>query len=145
MHETGESDAELMRRAAAGDREAFAAVYRRHAGAVYRFARLMTGSATLAEDIVHEVFLGLLGAAARYDATRSSLTTYLYGAARHRTRRLLQRQHRYVALESVHKPLRTLSAEDVRDRQAAREGDVERLRKAILSLPSRYREVIVLC
>ena len=38
--EAGDDD--LMRRIAAGDREAFALVYRRHHGAVFRFARLMS-------------------------------------------------------------------------------------------------------
>ena len=42
------SDLELMRRTAEGDREAFAALYRRHHAMVYRFARLMTGSEALA-------------------------------------------------------------------------------------------------
>ena len=39
-----DSDELLVRRTAGGDREAFAALYRRHHGSVYRFARLMTGS-----------------------------------------------------------------------------------------------------
>ena len=63
-------DADLMRRAAHGDRDAFAALYRRHQARVYRFARLMTGSSTAAEDIVQEVFLVVMRDAARYDPAR---------------------------------------------------------------------------
>src|SRR5687767_16011560 len=92
------SDLDLIRRTAAGDREAFAALYRRHHAAVYRFARLMTGSGAVAEDVVQEVFLVLMRNASRYDASRATLSTYLYGVARHHTRRRLSRERRFVAL-----------------------------------------------
>src|SRR6185503_5837297 len=93
-----ESDQALMQRTAAGDREAFATLYRRHQGAVYRFARLMTGSAPAAEDVVQEVFLIVMKDAARYDAGRAALTTYLFGMARRVTRRRLLRERRLVPL-----------------------------------------------
>ena len=57
-------------------------LYRRHQARVYRFARAMTGSDTLAEDIVQEVFLGLMRGLGRYDASRAALATYLFGVAR---------------------------------------------------------------
>jgi RNA polymerase sigma-70 factor (ECF subfamily) len=138
------SDRDLMRRTAAGDRDAFAALYRRHHATVFRFARLMTGSNGMAEDIVQEVFLVIMRNAARYDAGRSTLSTYLYGVARHQTRRRLSRERRFVALDET----------AVGDVRAAGDGlpaafermdDLQRLRGAILSLPSRYREVVVLC
>ena len=88
-----------MRRTAAGDRDAFEALYRMHHATVYRFARLMTGSTTTAEDIVQEVFLALMRDASRYDPARASLTTYLYGSARHHTRRRLLRDRLLVRLE----------------------------------------------
>lgn len=135
-------DADLMRRTAAGDREAFAAIYRTHHAAVYRFARLMTGSSTFAEDIVQEVFLALMREATRYDPARASLTTYLYGSARHLTRRRIMRDRLFVRLdEDLCEPLSAVStAEDL-----IRQRDVQHLRRAIVRLPARYREVIVLC
>ena len=138
------SDLDLMRRTAAGDRDAFAALYRRHHAGVYRFARLMTGSGALAEDVVQEVFLVLMRSAARYDAGRSSLSTYLYGVARHQTRRRLSRERRFVAFDDEAAERRS---DAVSEPSAAfeRQDDLQRLRCAILSLPSRYREVIVLC
>jgi RNA polymerase sigma-70 factor (ECF subfamily) len=138
------SDRDLMGRTAAGDREAFAELYRRHHAAVYRFARLMTGSGSMAEDVVQEVFLVLMRNAARYDATRSTLSTYLYGVARHHTRRRLSRERRFVTLEDravdSSEPLRDCVSAEVEHRY-----ELRRLRWAIVSLPSRYREVIVLC
>lgn len=139
------SDSDLMRRTAAGDREAFETLYRSHHATVYRFARLMTGSTTTAEDIVQDVFLALMRDASRYDPARASLTTYLYGSARHHTRRRLLRDRFLVRLDGtesdlcLHDPSASASDELIRQR------DVQQLRRAIVRLPARYREVVVLC
>ena len=139
------SDAELIRRTAAGDREAFAALYRRHHNTVYRFARLMTGSDTLAEDVVQEVFLVLMRNAARYDAERSALSTYLYGVARRHTRRRLAHEHRFVAMDDERQAVKRRTTVNDAGTEVERLDEVLRLRRAIVSLPSRYREVLVLC
>lgn len=137
-----ESDQVLVERTAAGDREAFATLYRRHQGAVYRFACLMTGSPSTAEDIVQEVFLALMRDAARYEARRAALTTYLFGVARRVTRRRLFRERRFVAFDAGRaSPGVTPDVSVALEHRAA----LQRLRCAILSLPSRYREVVVLC
>jgi len=137
-------DIDLMRRTAAGDRDAFASLYRMHHATVYRFARLMTGSTTTAEDIVQEVFLALMRDASRYDPARASLTTYLYGSARHHTRRRLLRDRFLVRLEDqADLCLPAASATAAED--LIRQRDVEHVRRAIVRLPARYREVIVLC
>src|SRR5262245_44404291 len=139
------ADADLMRRTAAGDRDAFAAVYRRHHAMVYRFARLMTGSACAAEDIVQEVFLVVMRDAGRYDPTRAALSSYLYGVARHQTRRRLARDRQFVALDGDEADsAQHLAGEDVCATLERRQ-ELQRLRRTILSLPRRYREVIVLC
>ncbi len=147
MHEIedrdrAESDQALVRKTAAGDREAFAALYRRHQASVYRFARLMTGSASTAEDVVQEVFLALMKDAGRYDAARATLTTYLFGTARRVTRRRLLRERRFVEIDAS-----DTAADDSPDVSAMleRKDALHQLRDAIVSLPSRYREVVVLC
>jgi RNA polymerase sigma-70 factor (ECF subfamily) len=139
-----ESDQALVERTAAGDREAFATLYRRHQGTVYRYARLMTGSSTTAEDIVQEVFLVLMKDAARYDADRSALTTYLFGMARRVTRRRLLRERRFVDIGTTLGRSRWGVTPDV-SAALERRDSLQQLRCAILSLPSRYREVVVLC
>lgn len=136
-------DGELVRRTAAGDRDAFALLYHRHHATIYRFARLMTGSNTMAEDVVQEVFLVLMRNAGRFDSSRSALSTYLYGVARHHTRRRLFRERRFVAIDEQ-PALEDIAGEDVAA-DLERRSDVRRLRRAIVSLPSRYREVVVLC
>jgi RNA polymerase sigma-70 factor (ECF subfamily) len=141
----GDSDVDLMSRAATGDRDAFAALYRRHQSAIFRFARLMTGSSQMAEDVVQDVFLALMRRASGYDAARASLTTYLYGSARRHTRRRLLRERLFVAVDG-----RALDAGERTDGgevagELVRACEVRELRAAILTLPARYREVIVLC
>lgn len=138
------SDADLMQRAAHGDRDAFAAIYRRHSATVYRFARLMTGCGAAAEDIVQEAFLALMRDAARYDPRRASLATYLYGVARYQTRRRLRRDRRFVPLAPAGADTTPDGSATVAD-EMERQDEIARLRRAILSLPSRYRETLVLC
>jgi RNA polymerase sigma-70 factor (ECF subfamily) len=60
------SDDALIAGIASGDRDAFAELYRRHRSGIRRFAVHMCGSATLAEDIVHEAFLAVIDSASRY-------------------------------------------------------------------------------
>jgi RNA polymerase sigma-70 factor (ECF subfamily) len=140
--DAAESDQALVEKTAAGDREAFATLYRRHQAAVYRFARLMIGSAPAAEDVVQEVFLALMKDAARYDAGRAALTTYLFGVARRVTRRRLLRERRFVEID-----VGNGAADGAPDASEAleRRDALQRLRDAIRSLPSRYREVVILC
>jgi RNA polymerase sigma-70 factor (ECF subfamily) len=144
------SDAELLRLMVAGDEQAFTALYRRHQGFVYRFALLMSGRASVAEEVTQEVFLALLRQARRYDPTRGSLSAYLCGTARNQVLRLLERERPYVQLveeadEGVAIPLAQLIAGDDPLTDCARNQAIKIVRQAVLALPARYREVIVLC
>ena len=71
-----QSDLELARRAAGGDRCAFHAVVDRHAQSLYRLARGMVWSRHDAEDIVQETFVEALKSIGSFDG-RSSLMTWL--------------------------------------------------------------------
>ncbi|HEV2667679.1 MAG TPA: sigma factor, partial [Blastocatellia bacterium] len=89
------SDAELLRLMLAGDEHAFTALYRRHKGVIYRFALLMSGQASVAEEVTQEVFLALLRKANRYDPERGSLKAYLCGAARNQVLLLMEKERPY--------------------------------------------------
>jgi RNA polymerase sigma-70 factor, ECF subfamily len=52
-------DAELVERHAGGDSEAFAEIYRRHAGTVYRRLTRILGPVAVREDLTQDVFLSL--------------------------------------------------------------------------------------
>jgi RNA polymerase sigma-70 factor (ECF subfamily) len=139
------SDGDLMRLAMGGERDAFATLYRRHHDSVYRFARLMTGSSALAEDVVQEAFLVMMREGARWDPTRSSFSTYVYGVARHITRRRMTRERRFVALDDPDAPPCEPTVDGDVSGDLVRRAELTQLRRAIVKLPSRYREVIVLC
>src|SRR5687767_8006833 len=135
-------DAELVRRAAAGERDAFAAIYERYRTGVYRFARLMSGSRSTAEDVTQEVFVTLMRTLVRYEPQRAELLTYLYGLARNVTRNRLRRERRFVELDAAIEETAT-SAEDPCV-AAAHSQQLAQLRRVILTLPSRYREAVIL-
>jgi RNA polymerase sigma-70 factor, ECF subfamily len=139
------TDAELIERALRGERDAFAAIYDRYQLKVFRFARSMSGSETFAEDITQEVFVALLQDLARYDPQRASLSTYLYGVARNMTRARLRPERRLVELDRVQVARLEAAGGDDPTEALARSQDLTRLRKAIVGLPSRYREVVILC
>lgn len=143
------SDSELLRSMKAGDEEALAALYRRRQPIIYRFVLQMCGSQALAEDITQEVFMVLVSEDHTFDPARGSLSAFLMGVARNQVLRRLQRERFYVsmdeapdnggienqAFQSTTGPLDEMSRTEA----------IESVRRAVLALPERYREVVVLC
>lgn len=146
MNSTPEPDENLVVALRSGKEEAFVALYGRRRGAIYRFSLHMTGSATLAEDITQEVFLTLIRDRCGYDPQRGTLAGYLFGIARKLVLRHLSRNRALGDAEA--KDRKTLanfgaSADPMVD--LMRQEGIEELRRAVLALPKRYREVVVLC
>jgi|SRR5581483_5520027 len=142
-----DTDQQLFVRLRNGDEQAFVALYRRRQGAIFRFAMHMSGSPSVAEDVTQEVFMALLRDECGFDSERGTISGYLFGIARKLVLRNLERVRGDVALdfEADDGVAPELSVND--DPLAAlthREG-IEALRRAVLTLPRRYREVVVLC
>jgi RNA polymerase sigma-70 factor, ECF subfamily len=142
------SDEELLRRIGDGDQEAFVALYRRYQNVVYGFALQMCGSQPAAEDIAQETFLALARKAPRYRARDAKFSMYLYGIVRHLTTFRRRRDRVLAAFGAgdadrwkAHEPLVEQALVDA----ASTQETIQRVRRAVLSLPARYREVIVLC
>jgi RNA polymerase sigma-70 factor (ECF subfamily) len=139
-----ESDGVLLKRAADGSEEAFVMLYRRHQGRVFRFALRMSGDEEAAEEVVQEVFLTVIRGSVRYDTARGSLAAWLLGVARNHVLRILEREPRATRdVETAELDVPDASP-DVLASLLARERS-EALRRAVLSLPSSYREVLALC
>ena len=142
------SDDELLQSMLAGDEEALTVLYRRRQQGIYRFALQMCGSQALAEDITQEVFLVLIHDGHTFDPARGSLNGFLLGVARNHVLRRLQRERFYVPMDET-------SENGSRSGQASQAGGplddlsrteaIESVRKAVLALPERYREVVALC
>src|SRR6478672_12990719 len=92
-------DATLFRRMAAGDEQAFTALYRRRQAGIYRFALQMSGSEAIAEDVTQEVFLLLIREKSAYDPSRGTVQSFLYGVARNHVLRALERNRDGVPLD----------------------------------------------
>ena len=142
------TDGELLRSMMAGDEEALALLYRRRQGSVYRFALQMSGSTSIAEDVTQEVFLFLMREGRVFDPARGALSAFLLGVARNHVLRRMrvdqvltpigddgEEEATFAVVETDPRPLEDL----------ARAETVELVRKAVLSLPAKYREVVVLC
>jgi len=145
-----ETDAQLLRRMLAGDEDAFVALYRRRQGGVYRFALQMSGSAAVAEDVTQEVFMVLMREGRNFDPSRGSLAAYLYGVTRNHVLRVFDRERALVRLsdeegEAESAPHKSLVAHDDPLGDLTRGETVERVRQAVLALPTHYREAVVLC
>ena len=108
---------------------------------MYRFALHMTGSAAIADDVTQEVFLALLENGRRFDESRGPLLSFLYGIARNRVLRRIEKDR---PSEVISVAEEFAGGEDVLDHLTRRE-TVEQVRRAVLSLPAAYREAVVLC
>lgn len=131
------ADKDLLERMLQGDQDAFTALYRRRQPSVYRFALQMTGSVTIAEDLTQETFLTLLRVAGRYDSARGTVAAFLYGIARNLLLRSREPDSEAL-LDEIS------GGEDLLGDLARRE-TIEQVRRAVLSLPGPFREVVVLC
>ena len=87
-------DDQLLTLVARGDSEAFALLFRRRQGDVYRFALHMTASPSIADDVTQETFMSVMRDAGRYDAARATVAAWLCGIARNHVRRRLDRDRR---------------------------------------------------
>lgn len=136
-----QSDEELIAAVAAGDREAFGALYRRRRPDVYRFALHMTGAAATAEDVAQDVFVAVIRDARRYSPARAAVLPWLLGIARNvARRRLTERQFDPLPDAAGEPAVHTDPADGI-----ARARQADALRRALVTLPVPYREAVVLC
>jgi len=141
------SDA-LLKRAARGDELAFLALYQKHQSPLYRYALRMTGSPWAAEEIVQEVFLLLIREPHKYQSERGELGAFLFGVARNRVMKHLEKTPRELSLDVMNSdgstwrepedPLTPMMIVEKAER-------IERVRDAVLGLPAEFREAVVLC
>lgn len=130
-------DAELIEGMIRGESGAFADLYRKYRTRLFQYALSLVRSRMEAEDVVHDVFIGLARQASGGHAPRE-LSAYLYASVRHRCVDRLRR-----------KPERPLDDADL-DWIVAPPGDEERielrrlLQRALLALPTEQAEVVVL-
>jgi len=131
------TDEELYRRLRSGDKSALAELYERLGARIYRYALYASGSRPVAEEVVQEVFLRLIGPGGRFDERRGSLEAYLYGLARN----LLRGMPRKAGSVADEEPVSSedLLGELIDDERTAA------LYGALAELSAGYRDAVVLC
>lgn len=146
MADQPNDDADLLRQSIQGKLAAFNTLYERYQRRIFRFVWHMCESSDIAEEITQEVFMHLISPPHRYDPAKGSVAGYLFGIARNLTRHAMRQTPEHLPItEDVFErgdgtavgDLDVLAQLDQREL-------VKNLRKAVLSLPEPYREVLVL-
>lgn len=139
---TPDDDAELVARHRRGDSAAFDELVGRHQERVAALAHRLLGWSGDVDDVVQEVFLAVLKGLPRFGG-RSRLTTWLtavtVNACRSHQRRRASWLRRLTGLQRTQPPEAWNVAPQ---RNEFTEGD--EVRRAVQSLPAKYREVVVL-
>ena len=137
------TDETLLQRIAGGDRDAMSALFRRRQQNVFRFALHLTGSAALADDVTQDVFVAVIRDAGRFEVGRSTVLAWLCGIARNFVRRRIAADRDVDPLEEDAIEIAAIGVDPLGDLTQSER--LEALRRAVLSLPLRYREAVVLC
>jgi RNA polymerase sigma-70 factor (ECF subfamily) len=130
-------DSELIAGMLRGESGAFAELYRTYRARLHQYALSLTRSRMEAEDVVHDVFVGLAKQAGAGRAPRET-AAYLYVSVRNRCLDRLRRK--------AERPLEDADLDVI----VAPAGDEERralgrlLNRALLALPTEQAEVVVL-
>ena len=128
---------ELLERFAAGDVEAFEALFRQHQCEVYGWIMRVVRDRATAEDLTIETFWRMYRAHARFDAAKGNCTAWLRRIATNAALDYLRRKRREVPL-----------AEDPPDASKVPAAERSELRRTILSamnsLSPRLRVAVVL-
>jgi RNA polymerase sigma-70 factor (ECF subfamily) len=130
-----QDEAALVESARGGDKQAFEALYRKHAGRVYGLCLRLAGCAAEAQDDTQETFVRAWQRLGEFRGD-SALTTWLHRIALNEVigrKRKESRARRHLA-----------SVAAAAERRSADAGVLGELERAIMRLPERARRVFVL-
>ena len=132
-------DGTLTRRAAAGDRDAFAALLERHYDRIYRVGCRVLGDPDAAADLAQDVCISLPAKLASWRG-ESKFTTWLYRVVVNAAHDALRRNAVRLRNERIHAEADALA----RAGNAARECEASWLRQALGRLPEELRTTVAL-
>lgn len=143
MHSSipGMDDEQIVRKVAAGDREAFAELYDRYAAVLLAQARRILRSQNEAEDLVHDLYLEVWRCADTYEASRGTVRAWLCVRARSRALDRLKAAHlSRRSAQDVNELIELATAEP--ESMLAMDGDA--VRRSLDALPGEQRTVLEL-
>jgi RNA polymerase sigma-70 factor, ECF subfamily len=148
--EVEDPDAELAAHARAGSLEAFEELIRRHSRLVYRALAAILGNQDRAQDAMQDVMLSAYEHIAGFQS-RSKFSTWLVSIARNKAIEYLRKRKNEVSLdESASGEDQDFRPRELRDwvdnpEQAYSRQEIRQLiEKGIMSLPAKYRMVVML-
>jgi RNA polymerase sigma-70 factor, ECF subfamily len=100
-----DDDAQLVAALRAGDEEAFRSVVSDWHSSLLRVAQIFVPTRALAEEVVQETWLRVLGALDRFEG-RSSLKTWVFRILVNTAKTRAQREGRVIPFSSLHDPAR---------------------------------------
>ncbi len=138
------TSADLVRRSAVGDQDAFRELVERHEGRVYRLALRLLGDPRAAEETAQDAFVRLYGALDSFRGD-SRLSTWLHRVTVNLCRdeqRRAQRAERFVELDVAEPRLVVVSGDEAGELERAESS--ARVEAALARIPEAQREAIVL-
>ena len=139
-------DRELIALCARGDEDAFTILYHRYKGRILNYFYRFLGNRERAEELMQETFVRVWRAAPKFQGKGASFLTWLYAISHHLAASQL-RKRRYLSLplskESEEEQLSKANEVPI-ERQLIKREEEEMVKRSILRLPPRQREVILL-
>ncbi|HWM47871.1 MAG TPA: sigma-70 family RNA polymerase sigma factor [Xanthobacteraceae bacterium] len=133
------TDEDLVRRIAAGDRLAMQVLFTRHHVRVYRFVLRLTRNATVAEDVISDVFLDVWRQAGKFEG-RSAVSTWLLSIARFKALSALRRRPHAELDDEMAETIEDPADDPEVDLQKKDKGSV--LRECLSRLSAEHREIV---
>ena len=145
--EPPESDADLIRRARAGEQRAFSVLLSRHKHWLYRFIRRYVGDAEEAYDVLQDSFVAAMSNLGRFDASRpfeAWLRRIALNKCRDRARREAVRRAFGLSRRGPEETESVADSAAIADQTLATGHAMRALERAIAALPAALKEPLVL-
>jgi RNA polymerase sigma-70 factor (ECF subfamily) len=137
----GPEDADLVAAVTRGDKAALASLYDRHGGLLLGLGMRILSDRTLAEDVLHDVFLEAWHHAADFDPARGTVRAWLVTRMRSRA---LDRRASVVRQRRLAEEMKQQAGDHVGSAGPGAGGDTARVRLQIAGLAPELSEVIEL-
>jgi len=125
-----------------GDKAALARIYEKHKTDLLRIAAGLSNQASIAEDIVHDVFVSFAQSASKLKLG-GNLKGYLVTCVANRVRNTNRARQRQQAI-SIDKAEHVMPDSNMPERWIIRNEELDRLNNAMSQLPYPQREVVIL-
>ena len=142
MHsQTDPTDEALLTRVGAGDRDAFAILFRRLAPRVKAYLMGLGAAEAAADDLSQDAMVTMWRRAKSYDDAQAKASTWVFVIARNAWIDRLRRENVEIAYH-VRDPQPDQSQDESPEESAARASDRDRMQRALATLPEEQQRVV---